>query len=129
MKIFYSILPFLTAAVLGLSSMPCGSLRAQSMESIDSVLAAVERNNLQLRALQQNNEASRLEIQAQNNLQQDLSVSYSPFFTRGYDGVASSELVVSMGFDFRAGTSSCRPSSCASTSSGSIRKKCCWIRG
>ena len=83
MKIFYSILPFLTAAVLGLSAMPCGSLRAQSMESIDSVLAAVERNNLQLRALQQNNEASRLEIQAQNNLQQDLSVSYSPFFTRG----------------------------------------------
>ena len=100
MKIFYSILPFLTAAALGLSAMPCGSLRAQSMESIDSVLAAVERNNLQLRALQQNNEASRLEIQAQNNLQQDLSVSYSPFFTRGYDGVASSELVVSMGFDF-----------------------------
>ena len=106
MKIFYSILPFLTAAVLGLSAMPSGSLRAQSMESIDSVLAAVERNNLQLRALQQNNdnlelralqqnnEASRLEIQAQNNLQQDLSVSYSPFFTRGYDGVASSELVV-----------------------------------
>ncbi|HIR32753.1 MAG TPA: TolC family protein [Candidatus Coprenecus merdigallinarum] len=80
--------------------MPCGSLRAQSMESIDSVLAAVERNNLELRALRQNNEASRLEIQAQNNIQQDLSVSYSPFFTRGYDGVASSELVVSMGFDF-----------------------------
>ena len=52
MKIFYSILPFLTAAVLGLSAMPSGSLRAQSMESIDSVLAAVERNNLQLRALQ-----------------------------------------------------------------------------
>ncbi len=100
MKILNNILPFLTAAALGLSAMPCGSLRAQSMESIDSVLAAVERNNLQLRALQQNNEASQLEIQAQNNIQQDLSVSYSPFFTRGYDGVASSELVVSMGFDF-----------------------------
>ena len=83
MKRFYNILLLLTVA--------CGSLRAQSMESIDSVLAAVERNNLELRALQQNNEASRLEIQAQNNLQQDLSVSYSPFFTRGYDGVASSE--------------------------------------
>ena len=100
MKILNNILPFLTAAALGLSAMPCGSLRAQSMESIDSVLAAVERNNLELRALRQNNEASRLEIQAQNNIQQDLSVSYSPFFTRGYDGVASSELVVSMGFDF-----------------------------
>lgn len=100
MKIFYNILPFLTAAVLGLSAMPCGSLCAQSMESIDSVLASVERNNLELKVLRQNNEASRLEIQARNNLQQDLSVSYSPFFTRGYDGIASSELVVSMGFDF-----------------------------
>lgn len=99
MKIFYNTLPFLSAAAILLSA-SCGSLRAQSMESIDSVLAAVERNNLELRALQQNNEASRLEIQAQNNLQQDISVSYSPFFTRGYDGVSSSELVVSMGFDF-----------------------------
>lgn len=99
MKIFYNTLPFLSAAAILLSA-SCGSLRAQSMESIDSVLAAVERNNLELRALQQNNEASRLEIQSQNNLQQDISVSYSPFFTRGYDGVSSSELVVSMGFDF-----------------------------
>ena len=99
MKIFYNTLPFLSAAAILLSA-SCGSLRAQSMESIDSVLAAVERNNLELRALQQSNEASRLEIQSQNNLQQDLSVSYSPFFTRGYDGVSSSELVVSMGFDF-----------------------------
>lgn len=99
MKIFYNTLPFLSAAAILLSA-SCGSLRAQSMENIDSVLAAVERNNLELRALQQNNEASRLEIQSQNNLQQDISVSYSPFFTRGYDGVSSSELVVSMGFDF-----------------------------
>ena len=99
MKIFYNTLPFLSAAALLLSA-SCGSLRAQSTESIDSVLAAVERNNLELRALQQNNEASRLEIQSQNNLQQDISVSYSPFFSRGYDGVSSSELVVSMGFDF-----------------------------
>ena len=99
MKIFYNTLPFLSAAAILLSA-SCGNLRAQSMESIDSVLAAVERNNLELRALQQNNEASRLEIQSQNNLQQDLSVSYSPFFSRGYDGVSSSELVVSMGFDF-----------------------------
>ena len=95
----HNIFPVLTAAAL-LLSVPCGSLQAQSMESIDSVLAAVERNNLELHALQQNNEASRLEIQAQNNLQQDISVSYSPFFTHGYDGVSSSELVVSMGFDF-----------------------------
>ena len=36
-----------------------GSLRAQTTESIDSVLAFVERNNIQLQALQQSNEASR----------------------------------------------------------------------
>ena len=104
----------------------------------------MERNNIQLQALQQSNEASRLEIQAQNNLQQDLSVSYSPFFTRGYNGVASSELVVSMGFDFpsqyvsrsksgklqneapSAGTFCCRPSCCAWTLSVSIRRKNFW---
>ena len=77
-----------------------GSLCAQNYTSIDSVLAAVERNNIELTALRQNNDASKLEIQSQNNLQQDLSISYSPFFAPGVHGIASSELVVSMGFDF-----------------------------
>lgn len=73
---------------------------AQNTYCIDSVLSSVERNNMELKALQQNSDASKLEIQAQNNLQQDISVSYSPFFSKGYEGVSSSELVVSMGFDF-----------------------------
>lgn len=90
-----------SAAIITVQAvLPSGKLFGQSTDNIDSVLASVERNNLLLRAMQQNNEASKLEIQAQNNLQQDLSISYSPFFTRGYDGISSSELVVSMGFDF-----------------------------
>ena len=48
-----------------------GNLRAQTTESIDSVLAFVARNNIQLQTLQQSNEASRLENPAHNNLQQD----------------------------------------------------------
>ena len=69
-------------------------------QEIDTVLANIERNNLELQALRQENEASALEIKAENNIQQDLSVSYSPFFTNGVNGVASSEFVASMGFDF-----------------------------
>ena len=45
---------------------------------------------------------------AKNNLnvvkiaarQEELSVEYSPFFAKGIDGMASSELVVTQGFDF-----------------------------
>lgn len=69
-------------------------------QEIDTVLANIERNNLELQALRQENEASALEIKTENNIQQDLSVSYSPFFTNGVNGVASSEFVASMGFDF-----------------------------
>lgn len=76
------------------------SLHAGNVHDIDSVLASIESNNLELKALLQDNDASKLEIQAQNNLQQDISVSYSPFFSKGYEGVSSSELIVSMGFDF-----------------------------
>lgn len=90
-----------SAVMLAVQSvLPSGKLSGKDTDNIDSVLASVERNNLSLLAMQQNNKASKLEIQAQNNLQQDISISYSPFFTRGYDGIASSELVVSMGFDF-----------------------------
>lgn len=75
-------------------------LHAGNVRDIDSVLSSVELNNIELKALQQDNDASKLEIKTRNNLQQDLSVSYSPFFSKGYEGVSSSELVVSMGFDF-----------------------------
>lgn len=69
-------------------------------QGIDTVMARIERNNLELQALRESNKASTLEIKAENNIQQDLSVSYSPFFSNGVRGVASSEFVASLGFDF-----------------------------
>lgn len=71
-----------------------------SAQEVDDVLAEISRNNLQLKALRINNEAALLDIRAQNNIQQDISFSYSPFFQKGVEGIASSEMVVSMGFDF-----------------------------
>lgn len=37
-------------------------------QEIDTVLANIERNNLELQALRQENEASALEIKAENNI-------------------------------------------------------------
>lgn len=73
---------------------------AVSAQGVDDVLAEISRNNLELKALRINNEAAMLDIRAQNNIQQDISFSYSPFFQKGVEGIASSEMVVSMGFDF-----------------------------
>ena len=67
--------------------------------SIDSVLHCIEQNNIELKALKKDYEAGCLEIKSQNNLE-DPSVEYSPFFNKAVNGVASSELVVSQGFDF-----------------------------
>ena len=72
------------------------ALRASGL---DSVLASVERNNLGLQALRKDNEAAMIEVRG-GNAPGDPSVEYSPFFRSGADGVASSELVVSQGFDF-----------------------------
>ena len=66
---------------------------------LDSVLASVERNNLGLQALRKGNEAAMIEVRG-GNAPGDPSVEYSPFFRSGAGGVASSELVVSQGFDF-----------------------------
>lgn len=74
------------------------TLLAQA-QTIDSVLACVERNNLELQALRKSNEAAATEVRAQNTLE-DPSIEYSPFFQSGVSGMASSELVVSQGFDF-----------------------------
>ncbi|MBO8428950.1 MAG: TolC family protein [Bacteroidetes bacterium] len=71
-------------------------LKAQQTED---VLRAVEENNIELQALRKENEAAVLEVKSQNALE-STSVEYSPFFRRGVDGVASSELVVKQGFDF-----------------------------
>ncbi len=73
---------------------------AQGFPEVDSVLASVERNNKDLQALKFASEASALDIQAQNNIEQSLGVEYSPFWAPGVQGVASSEMVVRMGFDF-----------------------------
>ena len=68
-------------------------------QQVESVLQQIEQNNKELQALQQATEAAKMEVRTQNNLE-DPKVSYSPFFGEGISGVASSEMVVSMGFDF-----------------------------
>ena len=73
-----------------------GSLQAQN---IADVLQSIERNNKELQAQLQLTEAAKMEVQIQNSLS-DPTIDYSPFFAKGVDGVASSELVVSQEFDF-----------------------------
>ncbi len=73
-----------------------GSLQAQN---IADVLQSIERNNKELQAQWQLTEAAKMEVQTQNSLS-DPTIDYSPFFAKGVDGVASSELVVSQEFDF-----------------------------
>ncbi len=73
---------------------------AQGFPEVDSVLASIERNNKDLQALVYGTEAAALEIKAQNNLEQSLGIEYSPFWAPGVQGIASSEMVVRMGFDF-----------------------------
>lgn len=68
-------------------------------QSIDEILRSVEQNNKELQALGERGKADALDIEAQNNLE-DPSVEYSPFFAKGVDGIATSELVVKQGFDF-----------------------------
>lgn len=68
-------------------------------QTIDDVLRGVEHNNMELKAMLKGNEASALELKQQNVLE-DLSVEYSPFFNGNVSGMASSELVVTQGFDF-----------------------------
>lgn len=68
-------------------------------QTIDDVLRSIEENNKTLQAQRQATQAGKMEIQTRNNLE-DPSVEYSPFFAKGVDGMASSELVVTQGFDF-----------------------------
>ena len=68
-------------------------------QDIDAVLSAIERNNVELQSLRQEAEAARYETRIQNNLG-DPTIEYSPFWAKGTDGISSSELVVSYGFDF-----------------------------
>lgn len=72
------------------------NIRAQQT---DELLKLIEENNVQLQALRKENEATLLEAESENSLE-STSIEYSPFFRRGADGVASSELIVKQGFDF-----------------------------
>lgn len=73
------------------------ALHAQT--NMDSLLAIIESNNLELKAMQHDNDAAVNEMKAENTLGGP-SVEYSPFYTKGYHGMASSELIVSQEFDF-----------------------------
>lgn len=73
-----------------------GAVQAQS---IDEILRSIEQNSPELKSQQQATHAAQMEVQTLNNLE-DPSVEYSPFFAKGVEGVASSELVVKQGFDF-----------------------------
>ena len=68
-------------------------------DNIGDVLKQVAANNLTLQALAHDNQADVLDIKASNSIGGP-SVEYSPFFTKGYSGVAESELVVSQEIDF-----------------------------
>lgn len=68
-------------------------------DNIGDVLKQVAYNNLTLKALAHDNQADVLDIKASNSIGGP-SVEYSPFFTKGYSGVAESELVVSQEIDF-----------------------------
>lgn len=68
-------------------------------QDINTVLKSIEQNNVELKALQKGNEAAGIEIKSQNTLE-DLSIEYSPFFQSKVGGIASSELVITQGFDF-----------------------------
>lgn len=68
-------------------------------DNIGDVLKQVASNNLTLKALAHDNQADVFDIKASNSIGGP-SVEYSPFFTKGYSGVAESELVVSQEIDF-----------------------------
>lgn len=68
-------------------------------QSIDSILTAIERNNIELKAMRSEITAATHEIKTENTLEAP-SVEYSPFFRKGASGIASSELIVSQEFDF-----------------------------
>lgn len=68
-------------------------------DNIGDVLKQVASNNLTLQALAHDNQAGVLDIKTSNSIGGP-SVEYSPFFTKGYSGVAESELVVSQEIDF-----------------------------
>ena len=84
----------------------CFAVIPMQAQTIDDVLRQVEQNNKELQAQAQATLASKLEVQAENNLE-DPSVEYSPFYTRGITGTGVIRRC--------AATSSSKPRTSAST--------------
>ncbi len=70
-----------------------------SAQNLEGILRQIQQNNKEIQALQKEKEASILEIKVRNNID-PLSVQYSPFYARGVNGLASSELIITQDFDF-----------------------------
>lgn len=85
-----------TIIIAAIALAATASIKAQD---INAVLKSIEQNNVELKALQKGNEAAGIEIKSLNTLE-DLSIEYSPFFQSKVSGIASSELVITQGFDF-----------------------------
>lgn len=94
---FFAILMLGTTALYAQHHHEEGDSRSNA--AIDSVLTAIEHNNLQLQALKQSHEAEVLDMKAANTISGP-SVEYSPFYMKGYHGMASSEFIVSEEVDF-----------------------------
>lgn len=77
----------------------CCSIGITSAQSIEDVLSQIEQNNKMLQVEDKANEAAKIGIDAENSLT-DPSVTYSSFYSKGVEGQAGSEMVVSQGFDF-----------------------------
>lgn len=82
-----------------LAAMAFAAVVSAKAQDINSVLKSIEQNNMELKALLKGNEAADIENKSQNTLE-DLSIEYSPFFQSETSGIASSELVITQGFDF-----------------------------
>lgn len=82
-----------------LAAMAFAAVVSAKAQDINAVLKSVEQNNRELKALLKGNEAADIENKSQNTLE-DLSIEYSPFFQSETSGIASSELVITQGFDF-----------------------------
>ena len=85
---------YLIATAVALSA--CSAALA---DTIGDVLKQIAANNLTLQSAAHDTRADVLDIKATNTLGGP-SVEYSPVFTKGYSGVAESELVVSQEIDF-----------------------------
>lgn len=86
-----------TSILILLSLTSC--LLPSHAQSITTLLATIEQNNLQLRAARETKAAEAADREALNVLG-PTSVEYSPFFHARYPGIVSSELIATQEFDY-----------------------------